>query len=118
MDMIATPFTGFFIVKKLLCRKDVLPTELAAGTGILAAESVGKRNLAETACQILFMGEFDFGEMVLEFPSYFSRQESGSVASSFGVPDDDLTGGEIEIFDPQVHTFTQAQPTTIKQLDH
>jgi hypothetical protein len=46
------------------------------------------------------------------------RHHRDAVFGPFAIANDDLALGEVEVFDPQPHTFHQAQAAAVEQLGH
>jgi hypothetical protein len=66
VEMMAALFAGTGVFRYSTGGENPLPGPLASRIGIFTVESLGQENFAETVRDILFMEDFDAGEMFLE----------------------------------------------------
>jgi hypothetical protein len=60
----------------------------------------------------------DVGQVFLQWLPQLIRQQRQPILSAFALANDNMPGGEIEVFDPQLSAFQQTQTGTVEQAGH
>src|SRR5262245_45963480 len=87
-----------------------LPRPALASVRVLASQGVGQLEPARARGEVLLVLAAHGADLTLQRLSDRRRQHRSTVAVPLGGADDDITGGEIHVLDPQLATFEQSQP--------
>jgi len=99
-------------------RKDVLPSQVAGGGGVLGAVGTGHVDPATAPLEVALMElphTLDVPDDGLDEPF---REHGHAVASSFRAPHDDLASLGIHVLDAEPHPFHHAKPGSVEYLGY
>ena len=82
--------------------EEPLPTELARGGWVFLAEGAGERDVAGTALKVLGVAESYSLELRLKVSAGSVRQQGDAIFAAFALSDDELSLGEVEVFDAEL----------------
>lgn len=109
---------GARIAGALGCREDVLPGPFLGGARVFAVERKRQRNAAVAIFDILFVHNFYFAKVLPDGSNQRIGEHGVAVFVAFASPHDNLVVFKVNIFDAQVHTLHETQPSAIEDLCH
>jgi hypothetical protein len=98
--------------------EDPLPDPGSLCMRVLAFESVGQVDAAETLVEVLLVEALGSQQLVFEAGSQPSRKLGEAILGPFAIPDHDLELGKVHVLDAQSDALTDAQPATVEKLGH
>jgi len=88
--------------------KDILPTLLTAGTGVLPCKHKRQIHLAKTFCQVLFVQDLDLFHMLSEWLGDGLWKHGDTILLPLAVAHQDLAVSKVDIFDTEADALHQA----------
>jgi hypothetical protein len=101
-----------------LCRKELLPDQFPWGGRIFLFEQTIHEYARVPCCTVLVMELHHPLKLRLQFRQNRLRDGNGPVLLPLAVVESEDAGVEIEIMQPQLQAFEQAETAAIQQLDH
>lgn len=105
VEMMAHGFSRFGIERSLRRVEDILPRGFTVGVEVFTFEGVGKAYFAVAFLQVNLVNALDVLNVFFEGRGNAFGKGNGTVAFAFAITDDDLTVGEVYIFDAESEAF-------------
>jgi hypothetical protein len=80
-----------------------------------SGQSVWQFHITRTHCKVALMLRPNAVYMPRQHRAHDGRQQCDSILFAFSVSYQDLTGTKVHVFNPELKTFHQTQPTSIEQ---
>ena len=117
VQMVATNDAGSRILAVGAGGKDVLPTPVGGGVGVLSVKGLGEVHSAEAVGEVALVDIFHLHEMVLETLTTGFGEEGGSVFVALAVADGDVSEVEVEVLDSESEALEDPHPGAVKEQD-
>ena len=106
--MVASYFFGLWVLGAVGGWEEILPFPFFVGVWGFILDRIREMDGAVTFCQVLIMDGFDVLELALQGFDQCGGKRSDAVAAPFAITDNDLSVGEVDIFDAQAQAFHDA----------